>query len=260
MIADRGVFAFCQIAPSTRASVILAFALVAASISVGAQEAQLKTADAVLERYKRALGGVEAIQQVQWMTVHGEAESSARPGKSAFVYYAKPFKSLFKLTRPDGTEISAGFDGKVSWTITPQGASINKDTPVDASRRDADLQYALHQPDYFRELELAGVTDFEGHRCYWLHGTTNWGKDNNQFYDVDTGLLVGYRFESDDASKTITIALFEDYKNFGGPLMATKNTSRTGDRSQTFTYKSVSYERLADSLFDLPEAVQRLMK
>ena len=104
------------------------------------------------------------------------------------------------------------------------------------------------------------MTDFEGRRCYWLHGTTHWGKDNNQFYDIDTGLLVGYRYESDDASKTITIDLFEDYKSFGGPLMATKNVSRAGDRSQTFTYKSVSYEPIADSLFEPPESIKRLMK
>jgi hypothetical protein len=259
VIPFHDVIAFRQMARSAVLSAV-AVALVATGISVRAQEAQLKTADAVLERYKRALGGSEAVQKVQSMTVHGEVESSDRPGKSTFVYYARPFKSLFKLTRPDGTEIAAGFDGKVSWTITPQGASIDKDTPVDSNRRDADLQYALHQPDYFRKLELAGVADFEGHRCYWLHGTTNWGKDNNQFYDIDTGLLVGYRFESDDASKTITIALFQDYKNFGGPLIATKNVSRTEERSQTFTYKSVSYEPLADSLFELPEAVKRLMK
>jgi hypothetical protein len=238
--------------------VALGFVLLPA-ISPRAQESQLKTADAVLERYKQALGGVEVIQRVQSMTIRGEVESSARPGKATFVYYARPFKSLFKLTRTDGAELTAGFDGKVSWTITPQGASIDNDTPVDANRRDADLQYALHQPDYFRKLELAGVADFEGHRCYWLHGTTNWGKDNNQFYDIDTGLLVGYRFESDDGSKTTTIALFHDYKKFGGRLMATKNTSRTGDHSQTFTYKSVSYEPLDESLFDLPEPVKHLI-
>ena len=239
---------------------VIAVVLVATGISVRAQEAQLKTTDAVLERYKQALGGVEAVQKVQSMTVRGEAESSARPGKSTFVYYARPFKSLMKLTRPDGTEIAAGFDGKVSWSITPQGASVDKDTPLNAIRRDKDLQYSLHQPDYFRKLELAGVTDFEGHRCYWLHGTTTWGKDNNQFYDVDTGLLVGYRFESDDASKTVTVALFQNYKNFGGPLVATKNVERAGDRSTTFTYESVSYEPLADSLFEPPEAVKRLLK
>ena len=259
MIPFHKVIAFHQMARSMIPSAV-AVALVATGISVRAQEAQLKTADAVLERYKQALGGAEIVQKVQSMTVHGEIESSARPGKSTFVYYARPFKTLFKVTRPDGTEITAGFDGKTSWTITPQGASIDKDTPVDAVRRDADLQYALHQPDYFRKLELAGVVDFEGHRCYWLHGITNWGKDNNQFYDTDTGFLVGYRFESDDASKSITIALFQDYTNFGGPLIATKNVSRTGERSQTFTYKSVSYEPLPDSLFELPEAVKRVMK
>jgi len=220
---------------------------------------ELKTRDAVLERYQQALGGAEAIQRVQSKTVHGEVESSGRSGKATFVYYAKPFKSLFKLTLPDGTNITAGFDGKVSWTITPQGASIDKDTPLDAIRRDADLQYPLHQPDYFKKFELAGVTDFEGHHCYWLHGTTNWGKDNNQFYDVESGLLVGYRFESDDASRTTTIALFEDYKKFGSLLIATRNTSRTGGQSQSFIYKSVSYEPLDDSLFDLPPAVKSLV-
>ena len=259
-MSSRRPFAFRQISCSSHISTFTLAFVLAAGISVQAQKAQLKTADAVLERYKQALGGVEAIQKVQSMTVRGEAESSAKPGKATFVYYATPFKSLFKVTRPDGTQITAGFDGKVSWTITPQGASLDKDTPVDANRRDADLQYALHQPDYFRKLELAGVTDFEGHRCYWLHGTTNWGKDNNQFYDVATGLLVGYRFEADDASKTITIAVFTDYKSFGGPLMATRNTSRTGDRSQTFTYESVSYEPLPGSLFELPGPVKQLMK
>jgi hypothetical protein len=225
------------------------------------QAAQLTTAAQVLDRYKQALGGEQAIANVQSMTVRGEAESTrTAPDKATFVYYAKPFKTLFKLTRVDGTQITAGFDGKVSWTMTSKGAEIDKDTALDAIRRDADLQYPLHQPDYFKKLELAGISDFEGHRCYWLHGTTNWGKDNNQFYDVETGLLAGYRFESDDSSKTLTFAIFEDYKNFGGPLIATRNTTRAGNNSQTFTYKSVSYEPLADSIFELPPAVKALVK
>jgi hypothetical protein len=197
--------------------------------SVCAQEGGLKTAAAVLDRYKEVLGGADVIKKVQSETVRGEIESSSMKGKATFIYYAKPFKSLIKITRPDGTQILAGYDGSVSWSITPQGASIDKDTAPGAVRRDADLQYPLHQPDYFKKLELAGVTDFDGRPCYWLHGTTLWGKDNNQFYDVHTGLLAGYRFETDDASKTLMIALFQDYKSFGGPLIATRNISRTGD-------------------------------
>jgi hypothetical protein len=53
---------------------------------------------------------------------------------------------------------------------------------------------------------------------------------------------------------------FDDYKNFGGPLVATKNMSRSADRSRTFIYESISYDPLADSLFDLPDAVKTLLK
>jgi hypothetical protein len=236
------------------------FAFLACLGALWAQTGQLKTADEILKQYKAALGGVDAIKGVQSEVAHGEIEGTGLQGKATFVSYSKPFKSLFKLSRPDGTEVTSGFDGTVSWSVDSKGASIDKDTPVESNRRDADLQYALHQPDYFKSLDLAGVVDFEGHRCYWLHGTTHWGKDNNQFYDVETVLLVGYRFEADDASKTISILTFENYKNFGGRLVATKQTLRTGERRRTFTTKSVSYEPIADSVFELPAAVKALLK
>ena len=237
----------------------LAIVIFASVAPVWPQAAPLKTADAVLDRYTQALGGVDAIAKVQSETVRGEIEKAGTPGKATFVYYAKPFKTLMKVTRANGNQVVAGFDGSVSWSVGPQGASIDKDTALEAVRRDADLQYPLHQPDYFKKLELAGVTDFEGHRCYWLHGTTHWGKDNNQFYDVETGLLAGYRFQADDSSPAVTVAVFQDYKNFGGPLVATKLTFRTGDHVQTFTYKSITYEPLEDSLFEVPQAVKALM-
>jgi len=222
---------------------------------------QVKTAEAVLERYQQALGGAGKIRSVQSETRRGEIEAKSLKGEATFIFYAKPFKGLQKVTLPDGSEIISGFDGAVSWSITPQGASIDKDTPVESDRRDADLQYALHQPDYFRKIEFAGVTDFDGRQCYWLHGTTHWGKDNNQFYDVRTGLLAGYRFQSDAQSSTrVTTMLFQDYKGFGGPLVATKVISRSGDSTQTITFLSVSYEPLADSLFELPQSVKALQK
>lgn len=226
-----------------------------------AQSGELKTVEQVLDRYKQALGGEEVIRQVRWETRHGEVENPRQKGNITFVSYAEPFKNANKVRLPDGKEIQSGFDGEISWAITPQGATIDKTVPVESNRRDADLQYALHQPDYFAKLELAGITEFDGRRCYWLHGTTHWGKDNNQFYDVETGLLAGYRFESDSAgSKAVTTLLFQDYKKFGGPLVATSVISRTGGNSQTVKFTSVSYEPLNDSVFELPEAIKALLK
>jgi hypothetical protein len=220
---------------------------------------ELKSASAVLNRYTQALGGVPAIASVQAMTAQGEAETSLRPGKSTFIYYAKPYKSLFKLTRPDGTEISSGFNGKLGWLITPKGVTVDKHSDLEANLRDTDLQYPLHQAHYFKKLKLAGITDFEGHLCYWLRGMTKWGRENSQYYDVETGLLDGWRFEADDASKSMSVELFQDYKKFGDRLIATKTISRDGDHVQTFTYTSVSYEPIDDSVFDLPQAVKAEM-
>jgi hypothetical protein len=221
---------------------------------------QLKTTQQVLAKYQQALGGADAIRAVQAETRHGEFDDSDRKGKFVFVAYSKPFKFLQKVKRPDGTEVTSGFDGTISWSIGPKGASIDRDTPVEAIRRDADLQYALHQPVYFAKYELAGTSEFDGRSCYWMHGTTHWGKDNHQFYDVKTGLLAGYRFQSDDKSSAETILLFEDYKRFGDLLVPTKVVTRSGKNVQTVVFTSVTYEPLADSLFELPPAVKALLK
>jgi hypothetical protein len=219
----------------------------------------LKSTEAVLQRYQHALGGADAVGKVQSETVYGEIDGTGMAARSNFVYVARPFKTLIRVTRADGTELMSGFDGSISWSLDAKGASIDKDTPLEAVRRDADLQYALHQPAYFKNLDFKGVTEFQGRSCYWLHGTTHWGKDNNQFYDVKTGLLQGYRFQADDSSGKVVIVLFEDYKSFGGPLIATKITSLSGDFRRTFTYKTVSYAPVADSVFDLPQAVKALL-
>jgi hypothetical protein len=69
---------------------------------------------------------VYAIKNVLSETRHGEVEATGMKGKSTYVSYAKPFKSLFKVTRPDGHKIISGFDRRVSWSVTPQGATIDK--------------------------------------------------------------------------------------------------------------------------------------
>jgi hypothetical protein len=80
--------------------VMLTSVVLIRSQQVWPQATQLKTAEAVLDRYKQALGGVDAIAKVQSETVHGEIEGSGLSGKAAFVSYAKPFKSIFKFRGP----------------------------------------------------------------------------------------------------------------------------------------------------------------
>ncbi|MFZ0279394.1 MAG: hypothetical protein WA651_01495 [Candidatus Sulfotelmatobacter sp.] len=93
------------------------------------QAAQLKTADAVLDRYKQALGGVQAIAKVQSETVRGEIEGTGLSGKATFVSYAKPFKSIFKVTHADGSEVTQDLTAKFRGRSMPRDRASTKTPP-----------------------------------------------------------------------------------------------------------------------------------
>jgi hypothetical protein len=155
----------------------------------------------------------------------------------------------------------SGYDGAVAWRLDADGvATIDQGDMVKTAARDADMYYHLHVLDYFRSMKVVDVKSFAGHRCYHLEGVNNWGKVNEQFYDVDTGLLIGYAFNTawrggnGDATTT-----FEDYRDFGGVVFATKITSRDGGDMSIFTITSITYDDVDDAVFTLPEAVQKAL-
>ncbi len=97
---------FCQVHRPTRMRLInLAIVIFASVAPLWSQAGQLKTTDAVLDQYKHALGGVDAIKKVQSETMRGEIKGTRMTGKATFVYYAKPFKTLLKVRRANGTEV-----------------------------------------------------------------------------------------------------------------------------------------------------------
>jgi hypothetical protein len=71
--------------------------LLASVAPVLSQTNQLKTADAVLERYKQASGGVEMTQKIDSETAHGEIVGTGLEGKlpsSVMPSSSNPFSKL----------------------------------------------------------------------------------------------------------------------------------------------------------------------
>jgi len=105
------------------------------------------------------------------------------------------------------------------------------------------------------------VQTFNGRACYHLKGINNWGRQNEQFYDKETGLLVGYAFNTAwRGGNGVATQVFENYQDFGGVLMPTKNTTRGGDDVSVFTTASVTWDDVPDSVFELPAAVRAKLK
>jgi len=222
----------------------------------------LPTAKEVLDRYAKALGGRETMYKHTSMTVHGKQEYPEKHVSLDHVLYYKGGKRLEKITLPDGSAVVAGFDGKIGWEVAANGtASLHQGDEASSWKRDADMFYPARVLDYFQSMEVVDATDFQGHTCYHLRGTNNWGKLNEQFYDKESGLLVGYRFDTRWRGGTGTaIMVFSDYKDFSGWLMPTRTLYKEAKLEVFETVTSVSFDDVDDSIFVLPQAVQTLVQ
>jgi hypothetical protein len=219
---------------------------------------KLPSAQEVLDRYVEVTGGRDALLRHKSMTVRGRYQVLSGKADFETAFYTKDGKMLQKALLPGGKEYASGYDGETAWDLGPDGkAVIHEGDEVKTVARDADMYYHLQVMKYFRSMEVIDVQEFNGRACYHLKGINNWGKVNEQFYDKENGLLLGYAFNTawrggkGDATET-----FEDYKDFGGVGMPAKTTSRDGDDLAISLITSITYDDVSDAVFALPEAVK----
>jgi hypothetical protein len=225
-----------------------------------AQE-KLPTVAEVLQRNIDATGGKNALLRHKSMTIRGRYQVPAAKLDIETVIYTGNGKLLWKATLPGGKAVSSGYDGHTAWNMDGDGkATIQQGDEVLSVARDADMYYHLHVMNYFKSMEVVGISQFNGRQCYHLKGVNNWGRINEHFYDTQSGLLQGYAFNTawrggkGDATET-----FEEYKDFGGVLTASKTVSRDGDDVAITLVTAVTYDDVDDSVFALPEEVKRAM-
>lgn len=234
----------------------LCTAVQATDVPAGGSEG-LPSARQVLERSVTASGGRQALLRHKSVTLHGRFQDPARHLDVEVVSYGGDRKTLQIAQLPSGKSLS-GYDGRTAWDLDSHGkVTIYHGDELRTIARDADMYYHLRVMDYFKSLEVVDVQDFEGRPCYHLLGINNWGQQNEQFYEKETALLRGYKFNTAwRGGAGAATALFEDYKAFGGVLMATRSTSREGGQVSVFLITSVTWDDVPEATFELPTAVR----
>jgi hypothetical protein len=96
-----------------------------------------------------------------------------------------------------------------------------------------------------RPAKAEEYTFFDGPEVY-----TGMGVGDSMGYAFNTA----WRGGDGDATET-----FEEYKDFGGVRMATKNTHREGGDVSIFRITSVTYDDVSDEVSALPEAVRNAL-
>jgi len=132
---------------------------------------------------------------------------------------------------------------------------------LDQTRHQADMTSPLHPETLIAAVETVEKTDFEGTPCYKLKVTTRWNEEYFEYFDVESGLMVGVeRSQASPMGDVPTTTVLSDYKEFGGVLSPSKSVQRVMGMEQVITILDVSDMQREDSLFAIPDEIKALME
>lgn len=245
------------------AEMAVALLLGGASAAAPQSASGVPSASNIIARYVKAIGGKKAILSHSSRYMKGKFEIPAQGFSAELeIFAAKPNKRLSRVTIKGMGEMVNGFDGKVGWSMNPRsGATILEGKALRQRMHDADFYAPLHEASNFKSMENLGVSDFDGKRCYKLKLVTSSGLEYFEFYDIQTGLLVGMSADVESPMGPVPTTIFYDqYKRFDGVLTPTRIRQKLMGRDQVVTISSIEYDGVKDSVFALPDKVKALLK
>jgi hypothetical protein len=267
MKSDHG-FTRTVLLPLIRVALLVVAPVTARSQSAvpnGTQpNATLPSATAVLAHFTTAVGGKDAILKHSSLTFHGKLEVPAPGVVLDMLIRLKPGKKFERYMSSDPSLASQeGIYGDLHWWVDANGPALVPADHPESLHRDTDPFYwGWTQPDYFKSMTVTGREQFMGHACYHVHGITKWNEADDYFFDQNSGLLIGYRWQAkqDDGSRIATTMVLAKYKDFDGHLYPTRSTWIQGTDVHVVVVESITYEDLSDSAFPLPDEVRNLIK
>jgi hypothetical protein len=141
------------------------------------------------------------------------------------------------------------------------GPMILDSLQAQQTRQQADFYSSLYPDDQITSLETVADTTFEGTRSYQVKVTTAWGESYHEFFDRETGLIVGsQRTQASPMGNIEILTLVSDWRTVEGMRVPFKSVQRTMGIEQVVTIAQVEVTTVPDSVFVLPPEIQALMK
>jgi hypothetical protein len=185
--------------------------------------AGLPSADEIIERYVKALGGKEAIEKTTSRTAKGTFEIEAMNMTGTFENYAKApnkFANLFTIPAVGGG--GQIFDGAKGWDSNPMsGLRELSGAELATLKREADFYQPLNFKKHYPKLEVTGKEKVGNSETYVLIATPSEGGPEKIYFDVESGLIKRADAERETGQGKMAIEVYmDDYKDVGGVKVA----------------------------------------
>jgi len=147
------------------------------------------TAEQIFDKYYEAVGGTEAINKLKSRVMKGTLTTGQGTEIGYELNQSGLDSVLAVLTTPQGV-FQRALNGATGWEKTDRGVRDLTDFEIGYIQRYSLLYADLKLKDQFSRILFGGKQKIDGRDVYALRGTTNSGKRETLFFDVETGLLT----------------------------------------------------------------------
>ncbi len=234
-------------------------ALLIASIAVGQVKAQ--SADSIIARYLKSIGGYEALKSIKTLRMTGtysEGESSF----GTFILWKRPLLRVVVVGVPDEV-YREGFNG-ASWEFSAGKLKITDASSAagKAARRGAEFDESII--DYRakgHQVESMGHEKLNGKDVYHLRVTLNDGWVKDYYLDAKTYLITALRKAMPlhaTGPEIESLSTYDDYRRVAGVLFPhsfIERNTKTGKIMNTLQWTRIEANlKIDESEFNPPVA------
>jgi photosynthetic reaction center cytochrome c subunit len=219
------------------------------------------SADAILDKYLRALGGADRLAGVMSFAAHGTSEAYTDRVKHPVDVFAKaPGQRATIVGAPDGS-ITTSCDGTNAWIAAPL---TERPVPVlalaggdlEAARLEAALSFPQQIKQMFSQWRVGVPATIDDRDVLVVQGSAPGRAPATFFFDAETGLLVRLMRYADSAVGRIPMQTdYADYRDVSGIKMPFRWTATWLDGRSTIALSEVQLNTAIDAArFGRPSA------
>lgn len=243
---------------------LLTLLLAVAGLALLARPASAQTADEIIAKYVKTIGGMEKLQAIK--TLRRTGKFTGGGGFEAIVVQENKRSEMVRqeFTFQGMTGVNA-YDSKTGWKIEPWGGKKDVESLGEEELKsiieDADFDGPLiNYQQKGHRVEYVGTDDFEGTEVYKLKVTLKNGDVSHYLMDADSGVPIKIetkRFVRGAEQESETT--LGDYKQVAGvyfPYSVESGQKGSSNKSQVTYEKIEANVTLDDDRFKQPGAAK----
>jgi photosynthetic reaction center cytochrome c subunit len=221
------------------------------------RDAVLPTADQILTKYVKALGGELSIRKVTSRVITATRDIPTGPGGVVPVLaqidlYERAPNLFVNISRTDKFATQDGFDGTTAWSQNAAGVVIDIPDPDQTrARRRADFYECLSLAKEYTRLDVQSIEKVNHRDAFLIVAFPKDDSAEQLYFDVETGLLLRKLIVLSTPAGDVPFQTdYEDYQDTGSGVKIpfVIRMLPASERSELQTSSTVQIQKVQDNV------------